>query len=133
MSIEPVLREWFRNDGRRPESQEVHYSGRGVVIRAIDYFSPEDEYTPENLKHLVFIRPQVFMFTPEEVYNPLAVNVDWSKYDGAAIVCLGKSGWLRSFDHRHLVNCRHFEVMFYDESLDVICEGIEAKSGGYAE
>jgi hypothetical protein len=76
MSIEPVLREWFHHDGRGPGLQKVHYSGRGATIEAIDYFNPNDEYTPENLKHLAFIRPQVFMFTPEEVYNPFSVNVD---------------------------------------------------------
>jgi hypothetical protein len=130
MNIKPILRESFYHDGRGPELKRVHYIGEGVILKAIDYFNPDDEYTPQNLKHLLFLRPQVFMFTPEEVYD-YGSEVKWGEYGNAAIVCLGKSKWLQSFSPLHLENCLHYQVMFYDEFLDVICEGIEAKSNGF--
>jgi hypothetical protein len=131
MKAEPVLREFFYHDGRGPELQKVHYRQSGKVIAAIDYFNPDDVYSPDNLKHLVFIRPQVFMFTPEEVYNGLSSPVFWAELKHAAMVATHESDWLLSFNQRHLGKCQHYQVMFYDEFLDVICEGIEAKSGGY--
>jgi len=130
MSIKPILRDFFYHNGRGPELQKVHYRGRGSVLKAVDYFSPDDEYVAENLKHLLFLRPQVFMFTPEEVYD-YGRGVKFSEHNNAAIVSLGRSEWLRSFSPRHLDNCQHYQVMFYDEFLDVLCEGIEAKSGGF--
>jgi hypothetical protein len=131
--ITPILRQDFYHDGRGPELQKVHYAGRGQVISAVDYFNPDDVYAAENLKHLIFIRPQVFMFTPEEVYSHRRDKVDWSKFDRAGIVCLGKSAWLRSFNQQHLSKCDHYQVMFYDEYLDIICEGVGARTGGYSE
>lgn len=132
MNINPILRGYFYHDGRGPELQKVHYVGKGAVLKAIDYFNPDYDGTPENLKHLLFLRPQVFMFTPEEVYN-FGEGINWGEYNNAAIACLGKSKWLESFSPRYLEKCLHFQVMFYDEFLDVICEGIEAKSKGFIE
>jgi hypothetical protein len=71
------------------------------------------------------------MFTPEEVENYGTKLVDWAATSKAAAVCLGRSPWLRSFSLRHLAKCEHYRVMFYDQFLDIICEGIEAGSGGY--
>ena len=131
--VKPVLREEFHHDGRGPELQRVHYCDRGATIQAIDYFNPEDVYEPVYLKHLLFTKPQVFMFTPEEVANCQKSQVDWSKVGNAAIVLLGKSEWLQSFDQMHLGRCDHYLIMFYDEFLDIICVGIQAKQGGYSK
>lgn len=132
MRVEPFLKEFFYHDGRGPELQKVHFSYRGQILAAIDYFNPDDEYSAENLKHLVFLRPQVFMFTPEEVYNYSLTSVDWGKVDKASMVVIHESAWFRSFDPRHLGQCRHYQIMFYDEFLDVVCEGVEVKLGGYS-
>lgn len=132
MNIQPILRECFYHDGRGPELQQVHYQGCGAVLQAIDYFNPDDEYIPETLKHLLFLRPQVFMFTLEEVYD-YETGIRWGEYHRAAIVSLGKSEWLQSFSPRHLEHYQHYQVMFYDEFLDVICEGVEAKLGGFTD
>jgi hypothetical protein len=132
MNLKPILRESFYHDGRGPELQKVHYAGNGIVLKAIDYFNPDDEHKTETLKHLLFLRPQVFMFTPEEVYDYRSA-MNWAEYGNAAIVCLGKSKWLQSFSPRHFSKCLHYQVMFYDEFLDVICEGIEAKPKGFIE
>lgn len=130
MKIEPVLKEEFHHDGRGPELQLVHYSKDGSSILAIDYFNPEDKYVPENLKHLLLHKAQVFMFTPEEVYG-FVKEINWGKTEKAAVLCLGQSKWLKSFNPMHLGKCKHYRVMFYDEYLDIICEGIEGKLGGY--
>lgn len=133
MRTESILKEFFYHEGRGPELQQVHFDLKGRMLKAIDYFNPDDVFTTENLKHLVFIRPQVFMFTPEEVYNYASTSVDWGASYSASIVVIHESVWLHSFDPQHLGKCHHYRVMFYDEFLDVICEGIEAKSGGYGQ
>lgn len=131
MRTEPILKEFFYHEGRGPELQQVHFGLQGRVLKAIDYFNPDDVFAPESLKHLVFIRPQVFMFTPEEVYNYSSRSVSWGGPYSASIVVIHESVWLHSFNPQHLGKCHHYRVMFYDEFLDIICEGIEANSGGY--
>lgn len=130
MNINQILRESFYHEGRGPELQKVYYVGNGTILKAIDYFNPDDEFIPDRMKHLLFEKPQIFMFTPEEVYNDSS-DIQWHKYNNAAILCLGKSNWLESFSPRHLNRCLHYQVMFYDHYLDVICESIEAKLGSF--
>lgn len=71
------------------------------------------------------------MFTPEEVYNYQTTLINWGLYNKAAIVTLGKSDWVKSFAPGHLEKCQHYQIMFYDEYLDVICENIMVNSGAY--
>ncbi|NIT60696.1 MAG: hypothetical protein GWN00_32180, partial [Aliifodinibius sp.] len=122
--IKPILRNEFYHDGRGPELIKVHYSANGSSIIVLDYYNPDVAYNEKYLRHLKFIKPQVFMFTPEEVQNYSARGNDWGNYDNTEILCLEKSDWLTSFKERHLQNCKHYRVMFYDEFLDIICEGI---------
>ena len=129
--IEPILQDVCYHDGRGPELQAVHYAVHGRKIRAIEYFNPDDVYSPENIKHLRFIKPQVFMFTPEEVYRPQSEENYGAKFPPAAIISLGKSPWLLSFSQQHLTKCNHFQIMFYDEYLDIICEDIVFGQGTY--
>ena len=125
--MEPVLHDRFYHNGRGPTLVTAHYAHTGSTIAAVDYRNPDES----RLRHLVFQRSQVFMFTSEEVANYTATNVDWSKAGSAAAVNLGRSPWLRSFSPTHLERCNHFRFMFYDEYLDIICDGVEAKEGGY--
>ncbi len=69
------------------------------------------------------------MFTPEEVIAPDGF-IGLSDLP-AAVVNLGKTAWLRSFTPTHLANCDHYRALFYDECLDVICEGITAEDGTF--
>lgn len=123
-----VLRQEFFHDGRGPELAKIHYGYEGRMLLAADYRNPDDSGT----WHLLFLKPQVFMLTPEEVENYEASGVDWGATDKGAAVCLGRSPWLQSFSQRHLAKCEHYRFMFYDEFLDIICEGVEAKRGAYA-
>jgi hypothetical protein len=125
--MEPVLADRFYHDGRGPALVRVHYSKTGSTIEAADYQNPDES----KMRHLVFRASQVFMFTPEEVENYEADGVAWARTNRAAIVSLGRSPWLRSFAQTHLGRCNHYRVMFYDEYLDIVCEGIEANDGAY--
>ena len=129
--IEPILQQVCYHDGRGPELQAVRYANQGRSIQAVEYFNPDDVSTPQNIKHLHFIKPQVFMFTPEEVYNCQPGESYWAQFRPAAIISLGKSAWLDSFDQQHLTQCYHFQIMFYDQYLDIICEEIVSGQGVY--
>lgn len=131
MLFRVVHREAFYHDGRGPELQGFHVSRRGARLRAIEYYLPDEVYEPGNLRHLVFAKPQVFMVTHEEVENYGISPVAWHLCGGGALVSLGKSSWLHSFNQRHLANCEHFRIMLYDQFIDVICENVEAKLGAY--
>jgi len=128
MAATPVHGQHFIRDGRGPELKRVHYRSNGSLLVATDYLNPDEE----ELRHLLFIKPQVFMFTPEEVVGN---DVPWGtgNLGSAGIVCLGRSPWLESFAPANLGKCQHFRIAFYDEYLDVICERIEAKRDGYVD
>jgi hypothetical protein len=108
--------------------QRIHYNGTGVQLKAIDYVNPDGQ-----AHHILFVQPQVFMLTPEEVENYERSPVNWIDTGRAAIVSLGRSRWLESFNPYHLKECKHFRIMFYDEFLDVICREIRAARGLYLE
>lgn len=129
--MRPILQDHFYHDGRGPVLMKVHSRGAGRIIVAVDYFLDDDPYTPENLRHLLFVKPQVFMFTPEEVESYAPEFNPWERNERFAAVDFGKSSWLLRFSQRHLGKCSHYRCMFYDEFLDVICEDIKAERGGY--
>lgn len=135
MIIQPGGVECFYHEGRGPVLQRICWGSRGArALRAIEYFCPDDVYDEAHLRHVHFVRPQAFMFTPEEVIPYGSSRVaDGSNHRPAAAFDLGRSEWLLSFSQRHLSRCRHFQLLFYDELLDVICEGLEFGSGPYFE
>ena len=104
-------------DGRGPDLQRAIWDARGTRLLAIDY--TEADGTP---RHVRFGEPQVVMFTPEEVVGDPS--------DGGALD-LGRSQWLQSFAPQHLARCRHFQLLFYDELLDIICESLEFADGPF--
>jgi hypothetical protein len=126
VEIQPLHVKDCWHQGRGPELKRVHYDESGTVLRAIDYSNPDG-----NTRHLLFKEPQVFMFTPEEVENYGSSVVNWTDTGRAALVCLGRSPWLASFNPYYLKECLHFRVMFYDDFLDVICQGVDVQPGLY--
>jgi hypothetical protein len=123
----PFLVEKFYCDGRGPELTKIHWAYSGRILRAIDFINP-DEVAP---KHLFFEKVQVYMHTPEEVIDYRNLSDCWITYRPAGILCFGQSTWLRSYAPRHLAKCSHYQIMFYDELIDVICENIEVRDGKY--
>ena|ERR1051325_1789518 len=122
---EAVERDKFYSDSRGPELDRVYWSSDGRDIKAVDYRNPDDCV----LRHVKFVKAQVVMITPEEVIDASKLDPAWEK--GVGIVNLGKSAWLNSFAPAHLARCDHYQLLFYDESLDIICEGLEFGEGPY--
>lgn len=127
---EPIHTDLFYHDGRGPELQRTFWSTRGAQLQAIEYFNPDDVYDEASIKHVRFDGLQVVMITPEEVidYGNLASHLEQSR---AAMFDLDKSVWLQSFSQRHLSACRHFQLMFYDQLFDIICERVTCHSGTF--
>lgn len=114
------------HNGRGPIIEKTYYNETGTIIKAVDFINPSPN---SKTKHLIFINPQVFMFTPEEVYN---YNIDYSKTNHGVIINLGKSKWFNNFNPYHLQACNHYQILFYDEILDIICENIFLKKGKFS-
>lgn len=121
----------FFHDGRGPTLQFVHFALHSAHLEAIDFFVDKHDGDLIPVQHLRFINAQSYMFTPEEVENYETSLVNWGATNGGAVVSLGRTPWLESFDPNHLKKCEHFRVMFYDEFLDVICEDIRVCEGSY--
>lgn len=113
----PVAADKFQFDGRGPELRRAVWDDRGTALLAVDYTDLDG-----SLRHVRFHAPQVAMFTPEEVMAQRGLG-------GA--VDLGCSEWLQSFDQQHLARCHHFQLLFYDELLDIICESLEFADGAF--
>jgi hypothetical protein len=121
----PVLEAEFHHDSRGPELQKVVWDHRGQILRGFEYFNPEDEYSEENLRYLALDKVEAYSMASEEVHKHIAANGE-SK---AAIFRIVDSPWKASFQPRHLQDCEHFQIMFYDEIFDVICRDITSGSG----
>ena len=109
-----VLRDWIWAEGRGPELRRVHYAR--AQLRALEYLNP-DWRSEAEIRHLIFHRTQVSMFTPEEVHNYRRDEIKWGPaIDQAAAVLLSNSEWLLGFSQQHLKRCSHYRIMFYDGS-----------------
>ena len=128
---QPVGVDRFHHDGRGPELRRVCWGGRGTVLEAIEYFNPEVEYTDAKLLHVRFSKVQIVSITPEEVVHDETLGKLMALHRPAAAFDLGRDSWLSSFAQTHLVDCRHFQLMFYDELFDVICESLAFESGPF--
>ena len=125
MTVNPILENDFYHDGRGPELQTVRWKSNGVVLVGFEYFNPDDEYTPENLKHLTLDGVEAYSMSSDEVHGNILATGD-SK---AAIFEVHNSNWLSSLNQSHLSDCKHYQIMFYDEIYDVICKQIKVGSG----
>lgn len=125
MNIKPVFEKEFHHDGRGPELQRVVWKNNGVTLVGFEYYNPEDTYDEQSLKHLRFSGMQVYSMAGDEVHGGQVANGKTS----AAIHEILDSKWLKSYISMHLGKCKHFQVMFYDEIYDIICEGITFGKG----
>jgi hypothetical protein len=129
--MKPIHKEDFHHDGRGPELIQVIWSTKGDLLKAIEYYNPEDPHDESHIRHVKFVRPQVVMSTPEEVINYSSFHP--GSYDHAAAFDRGNSDWLRSFSPIHLARCSHYQLMFYDNLYDIIAERIEFCIGRFKE
>jgi hypothetical protein len=121
----------FYHDGRGPELQRVHWGLRGTQLQAIEYYNPDDVYDDVSLKHVRFHGFQAVQVTPEEVIDYGELGQRFNRDRPAAMYDLGKSLWLKSFNPHHLSACSHFQLLFYDELFDIICESVTCHNGAY--
>jgi len=123
----PILEESFHHDGRGPELQRVIWGLKGVVLKGFEYYNPEDDYDELNIKHLELVKVEAFSQASDEVHGEIFIsNVKDSK---AAIFRIENSTWLPKFQQIHLSKCAHYQIMFYDEIFDVICQEIKVGKG----
>lgn len=125
MSTKPILENDFYHDGRGPELQRVVWKSNGVVLVGFEYFNPDDEYIPENLRHLVLEGVESYCMSSEEVHG----NILATGKSKAAIIEVFNSEWLAQFNQAHLSSCKHYQIMFYDEIYDVVCKGLKPGMG----
>lgn len=125
MKSKPILEKEFYHDGRGPELTSVLWKRKGVMLDGFEYFNPDDDYSDSNIKHIKLIGLQVYAMATEEVHG----NILASGNTNAAIFEVIDSKWLSTFQQRHLDKCKHYQIMFYDEIYDIICEGIIAGKG----
>ena len=120
MNIKPVYEKEFHHDGRGPELQRVVWKNNGITLAGFEYYNPEDTYNEESLKHLKFSGMQVYSMAGDEVHGNQVANGETR----AAIHEILNSKWLESYISNHLGKCKHYQIMFYDEIYDIICENI---------
>lgn len=129
--IQPIHIEFFYGPGRGPSLKRLCWSERGGKLLAAE-FTPPDYALREDLHHVQFFGTQVAMITPEEVINYGKMNSYLTEHRPAMMFNLGKSEWLKSFSPLHLGKCNHYQLLFYDELLDLIAEGVEVGKGKFS-
>ncbi len=125
-------REQFYASGRGPSLHRV-VSNRYGLLGGFEYHRIDDPPDAAHLRHVRILAPQVVMYTPEEVINYSTWAAGFRQHRGAGALDLGRSEWLRSFNPLHLAKCHHFQLLFYDELYDIICEGLEFGDGALHE
>ena len=130
---QPIAADDFYLDGRGPELQRVIWGARGERLRAIEYYNPDDSYDAEHLRHVSFRGLQVVSVTPEEVIDYTSYAAAFSHHRPAAAIDHGQSSWLRSLAPQHLGRCSHFQLLFYDELFEIICERLIFARGPYSD
>jgi hypothetical protein len=125
----PIHIEEFWHEGRGPELHRVLWNASGSSVRAIEYVNPNWSDADSDLRHVLFVAPQVVQITPDEVIGAEQMGTRYIDYRPAAMFDLGRTAWLESFAQTHLVNCRHIQMLFYDELIDIICESVACGVG----
>ena len=127
MKARPKLEKHFYHDGRGPELQKVIWKETGVMIDGFEYFNPDDGYEETEIKYIKIIGLQAYSMATEEVHG----NILLAKGYNSAINEIINSFWFKSLNQSHIKDCKHYQIMFYDEIYDVICKDIEAGVGRF--
>lgn len=109
-------RNQFRSDGRGPELVRLVWGLANAQLVGAEYRNPDDPA----LMHVRFLKSQAVRITPDEVVGD---------EDPDGVTDLGVIPWQAELDPFHLENCTHVRARFYDEAVDVICEGVEIDAG----
>ncbi len=129
-AVQPDL---FSSDGRGPQLGRLHWRTAGSPsLAAIDYSNAAVGHGTQGDYHVRVVGCQAIMITPEEVIGDRQLPDNLSDLRPAALFDLGRSEWLMSFNQTHLSRCRHYQLLFYDELVDIICDAIEIHEGSFA-
>ena len=120
MKTRSILDTHFYHDGRGPELQKVIWGNKGVTLVGFEFYNPDDIYEEKNIKNIELVKVEVFALASEEVHGNILAIAE----SQAAIFEVLDSNWIKTFQPRHLSKCKHFQIMFYDEIYEVICEDI---------
>ncbi|WP_375194128.1 hypothetical protein, partial [Marinobacter sp.] len=80
MSTKPILDSDFYHDGRGPELQRVVWKLRGTVLVGFEYFNPDEEYAPDNLRHLVLEGVEAYSMAS----GVMVISGVWKQVEGVA-------------------------------------------------
>jgi len=108
--------EKFLSSGRGPELVNLVWGLGQCQLVGANYRNPSESA----VRHVRFVKAQAVMITPDEV-----VGLE----DPAGLVDLGVTDWLKGLNTGHLTACTHLRARFYDEAVDVICEGVHFGDG----
>lgn len=125
MKTRSILDSHFYHDGRGPELQRVIWRNNGVTLVGFEFYNPGDIYDEKNIKNIQLVKVEAYALASEKVHG----NIMATRDSQAAILEVLDSDWIKTFQSRHLNKCKHFQIMFYDEIYDVICEDIVPGSG----
>jgi hypothetical protein len=106
---------------------------RGTTLLAADYDCPDDHQGGNGIHHIRFRDAQVVQITPDEVAGQQQRFRESALSPPPASYALGQDGWFRSFNSFHLEGMQHFQLIFYDDVLDVICSGLDCVAGPYSD
>ena len=154
MSIEPVVTDCFDWDGRGPSLiRWLHGSDKLFPdtfagewpdgICGAEYGLPPD-LPPSSGTSIVVVDPaacdrawvvfhglQVIQIVPEEVHSYWHSELLESAASRSGVWKVTDSEWMRSFSPRHLGNCSHFILEFYDDLVEVIAEALIFGRGAF--
>jgi len=128
MNIEPILENEFYHDGRGPCLKKVVWKRKNKTVAGFLYFNPDAENSnDDSIKHIKCINARAHKFTEIDMHE----NIVATSKSKAAIFELIDSTWAKIFNIRNGSNYKHYQIMFYDEVYDVICEQIIAGKGRF--
>jgi hypothetical protein len=119
MKAIPLFESHFYHDGRGPELQRVIWKFDGVMLHGFEFYNPDDKHSEDNLRNLSFEKIEAFSMSGEEVHGGILANGETN----AAIFEVQGSTWLSLLNQSHLADCKHYQIMFYDEIYDVVARG----------
>lgn len=117
----PIFEKEFYHDGRGPTLDKVVWERNGIILKGFEFYNPDDN----NKKHIILEQVESFAFASEEVHG----NILCSRKSNAALFRVDNSIWKSQFNQRHIAQCNHYQIVFYDEIFDVICRNIIIGNG----
>ena len=128
-AIEP-----FRAGGRGPVLESWLHDGDLLFPDTNEGFAaPPDGIVGAQVSDawVVLQGVQVVQVVPEEVHSYWHRGLPSVGPEASNLWRIDDSEWLRTFNPRHLAECQHFVLEFYDELLEVVAEALVVGPGAF--